>query len=92
MDDYHLDILECIGEGLFGKVFRGRRKFSGQIVALKFVTKCDKSPEDLQSLREKVSLPFKNTLDASHIAAQVLTRCFLCLVHADQHFTTATPL
>ena len=28
-------VLETIGEGSFGKVYRGRRKFSGQFVALK---------------------------------------------------------
>ena len=33
MEHYHL--LERIGEGSFGKVYKGRRKHSGQIVALK---------------------------------------------------------
>ena len=33
MENYHL--LDRIGEGSFGKVFKGRRKHSGQIVALK---------------------------------------------------------
>ena len=37
MENYH--ILHPIGEGSFGKVFSGRRKYSGQIVALKFITK-----------------------------------------------------
>ena len=37
MDNYH--ILHPIGEGAFGKVFNGRRKHSGQIVALKFIAK-----------------------------------------------------
>ena len=37
MDNYH--ILHPIGEGNFGKVFKGRRKQSGQFVALKFITK-----------------------------------------------------
>lgn len=53
MENYH--ILERIGEGSFGKVYRGRRKYTGQIVALKFVTKRGKSAKDLQSLREEVS-------------------------------------
>ena len=30
-------VLEMIGEGSFGKVYKGRRKFTGQIVALKRV-------------------------------------------------------
>lgn len=31
MDQYH--ILEVIGEGSFGRVYKGRRKFSGQVSA-----------------------------------------------------------
>lgn len=52
MDAYH--ILERIGEGSFGKVYRGRRKYSGHIVALKFVTKRGKNAKDLENLREEV--------------------------------------
>jgi len=37
MDNY-LD-LKSIGEGSFGKVFKGRRKQTGQIVAIKFIKK-----------------------------------------------------
>ena len=50
MDDYH--VLDLIGEGAFGKVFKGRRKFSGAIVALKFIHKKGKSENDLKSLRQ----------------------------------------
>jgi fused-like protein len=53
MEDYH--ILERIGEGSFGKVYRGRRKYSGQIVALKFVSKRGKNAKDLHNLREEVT-------------------------------------
>ena len=49
MDNYH--ILHPIGEGAFGKVFKGRRKHSGQIVALKFIAKRGKSDKELVSLR-----------------------------------------
>lgn len=52
LDDYH--ILERIGEGSFGKVYRGRRKFTGYVVALKFVYKRGKSAKDLQGLRQEV--------------------------------------
>ena len=31
--------LQAIGEGSFGKVFRGRRRQTGQLVALKFIKK-----------------------------------------------------
>jgi len=41
MDKYY--ILHQIGEGSFGKVFKGRKKQSGQIVALKFLSKRYKS-------------------------------------------------
>jgi len=37
MDNYH--VLNPIGEGSFGRVFKGRKKQSGQIVALKFISK-----------------------------------------------------
>lgn len=45
MENYH--ILHAIGEGSFGKVFKGRRKNSGQISALKFISKRGKSDKDL---------------------------------------------
>ncbi|KAG6619098.1 ULK/FUSED protein kinase [Phytophthora cinnamomi] len=54
MENYH--ILERIGEGSFGKVYRGRRKYSGQIVALKFVTKQGKSARDLENLRQEINI------------------------------------
>jgi fused-like protein len=31
--------LQAIGEGSFGKVYKGRRKETGQMVALKFIKK-----------------------------------------------------
>jgi len=48
--DYHR--LELIGEGSFGKVYKGRRKYSGQIVAMKFIVKAGKSNRDLSNLRQ----------------------------------------
>jgi fused-like protein len=54
MEHYH--ILERIGEGSFGKVYRGRRKYTGQIVALKFVSKRGKTPKDIHNLRQEVEL------------------------------------
>ena len=45
MNDYH--VLEKIGEGCFGKVYRGRRRYTSQIVALKFITKRKKSKKGI---------------------------------------------
>jgi fused len=46
MENYH--VLEPIGEGSFGKVFKGRRKFTGQTVALKFILKHGKTERDIK--------------------------------------------
>ncbi|XDV20856.1 hypothetical protein PO909_026070 [Leuciscus waleckii] len=54
MDQYH--ILEVIGEGSFGRVFKGRRKFSGQVVALKFIPKVGRSEKDLRSLKREIDI------------------------------------
>ena len=54
MDNYH--VLHPIGEGSFGKVFKGRRKYSGQIVALKFITKRGKTEKDLNNLRQEIDI------------------------------------
>ena len=54
MDAYH--VLERVGEGSFGKVFRGRRRFTGQIVALKFISKSGKSAADLAALRQEIAI------------------------------------
>lgn len=54
MDAYH--VLHPIGEGSFGKVFKGRKKFSGQIVALKFIQKRGKTEKDLANLRQEIEI------------------------------------
>eukprot|EP01052_Picozoa_sp_SAG31_P027491 SAG31_NODE_2578_length_5440_cov_1.848717_5_plen_93_part_00 len=54
MDDYH--VLDLCGEGSFGKVYKGRRKYSGQIVALKFIPKHGKSDKELQKLRQEIRI------------------------------------
>ena len=54
MDAYH--VLERVGEGSFGKVFRGRRRYTGQFVALKFISKAGKSEADLAALRQEVAI------------------------------------
>lgn len=54
MENYQ--VLHLIGEGCFGKVFKGRRKYTGQAVALKFITTRGKSEKDLKNLRQEISI------------------------------------
>jgi serine/threonine protein kinase len=54
MQNYH--VLERIGEGSFGKVYKGRRKYTGQAVALKFISKHGKSEKDLNNLRQEIDI------------------------------------
>ena len=54
MDKYH--VLEFIGEGSFAKVHRGRKKYTGQIVALKFISKVNKSEKELKNLRGEIEI------------------------------------
>lgn len=54
MDNYH--VLHIIGQGCFGTVFKGRRKYTGRIVALKFISKRGKSDKDLQNLRLEIGI------------------------------------
>ncbi|CAM9176832.1 unnamed protein product [Laminaria digitata] len=51
---YH--VLERIGEGSFGKVYKGRRKHTGQTVALKFISKHGKSAKDIRNLRQEIAI------------------------------------
>ncbi|CAD8060806.1 unnamed protein product [Paramecium sonneborni] len=54
MENYH--ILHLIGEGSFGKVYKGRLKKSNQIAALKFISKRGKSEKDLANLRQEIEI------------------------------------
>jgi fused len=51
---YH--VYECVGTGSFGKVYRGRRRFTGQFVALKVIPKSGQSAADLLVLRREVDI------------------------------------
>ena len=54
MERYHL--LHAVGEGSFGRVFKGRRKYCGQIVALKFISKAGRSSAELCALRREMTI------------------------------------
>lgn len=54
MDNYI--ILEHIGEGSFGKVYKARRKYTGFTVAMKFIAKHGKSEKDLKNLRQEIGI------------------------------------
>ncbi|RUS86279.1 hypothetical protein EGW08_005971, partial [Elysia chlorotica] len=54
MENYH--VLEIIGEGSFGKVYKGRKKYTSQIVALKFIPKMGKSEKELKGLRREIDI------------------------------------
>lgn len=54
MDKYK--ILEAIGEGSFGRVFRGKCLITGQIFALKFIPKRNKVERELRSLRRECEI------------------------------------
>nr|XP_043898785.1 serine/threonine-protein kinase 36 isoform X2 [Solea senegalensis] len=54
MDRYH--VLELVGEGSFGRVFKGRRGFGGQVVALKFMPKVGRSEKELRSLKREIEI------------------------------------
>ncbi|CAN6927617.1 hypothetical protein Bca52824_080674 [Brassica carinata] len=51
VEDYHA--IELVGEGSFGRVYKGRRKYTGQTVAMKFIMKQGKSDKDIHSLRQE---------------------------------------
>ncbi len=45
-----------VGEGSFGKVYKGRMKYTGQIVALKFIKKGGKTAEEVKQIREEIDI------------------------------------
>ncbi|KAM9780988.1 serine/threonine-protein kinase 36-like isoform 2-T2 [Syngnathus typhle] len=54
MNSYH--VLELVGEGSFGRVHKGMKKFTGQVVALKFMPKMGRSSKELQSLKKEIEI------------------------------------
>ncbi|KAJ7980526.1 Protein kinase family protein [Quillaja saponaria] len=54
VENYH--VIELAGEGSFGKVYKGRRKYTGQTVAMKFIMKHGKSEKDIHNLRQEIEI------------------------------------
>ncbi|KAF8393518.1 hypothetical protein HHK36_021762 [Tetracentron sinense] len=54
VENYH--VIELVGEGSFGKVYKGRRKYTGQTVAMKFILKHGKSEKDILNLRQEIEI------------------------------------
>lgn len=54
VENYH--VIELVGEGSFGKVYKGRRKYTGQTVAMKFIMKHGKTDKDIQNLRQEIEI------------------------------------
>ncbi|XP_062190328.1 serine/threonine-protein kinase TIO-like [Phragmites australis] len=52
IEDYH--VTELVGEGSFGKVYKGRRKYTRQTVAMKFILKPGKTDKDIHNLRQEI--------------------------------------
>ncbi|KAJ4751848.1 Serine/threonine-protein kinase 36 [Rhynchospora pubera] len=54
IEEYH--VLGLVGEGSFGKVYKGRKKNSFQTVAMKFILKHGKTEKDLHNLRQEIEI------------------------------------
>ncbi|XP_039473982.1 serine/threonine-protein kinase 36-like isoform X4 [Oreochromis aureus] len=54
MNSYH--VLSPVGEGSFGRVYKGRRKGTGMVVALKVMPKLGRSQNDLQMLKKETEI------------------------------------
>nr|CAB3455365.1 unnamed protein product [Digitaria exilis]CAB3459041.1 unnamed protein product [Digitaria exilis] len=52
IEDYH--VIDLVGEGSFGKVYKGRRKYTRQTVAMKFILKHGKTDKDIRNLRQEI--------------------------------------
>uniref|UniRef100_H3D2G6 non-specific serine/threonine protein kinase n=1 Tax=Tetraodon nigroviridis TaxID=99883 RepID=H3D2G6_TETNG len=54
MNTYHF--LELVGEGSYGRVFKGRKMYSGQVVALKLIPKVGRSEKELLNLKREIEI------------------------------------
>ena len=49
-------MLDMIGEGSFGRVYKGRLRFSGHIVAMKFISKSGRGEKEINSLKRELNI------------------------------------
>ncbi|XP_068600429.1 serine/threonine-protein kinase 36 [Brachionichthys hirsutus] len=54
MDSYYVE--RQVGAGCFGRVYKGRKKMTGQVVALKFIPKKGISEKELRSLKKEMEI------------------------------------
>ena len=47
-------IISLIGQGAYGQVYKARKKFTGQFVAIKSIKKKGKSEKDIKAMREEI--------------------------------------
>ena len=60
---YH--VLQQVGAGSFGQVYKGRKKCSKEIVALKFMSKLNRQEHELTNIRREIEV--MHTLDHPNI-------------------------
>ena len=58
---------ELVGEGSFGKVYKARRKFTGRIVAMKFIMKHGKSEKVREAPPRQRAAPIRACMHADHL-------------------------
>eukprot|EP00911_Craspedida_sp_UC1_P002212 UC1_evm4s1688 len=49
-------VLEMIGEGSFGTVYKGRRRYTADIVALKFIARTGRTEKEVKALQREVDI------------------------------------
>ena len=67
MSESQFHTLELIGSGSFGKVYKGRRKGTAEIVALKFIPKRSRTTKELQVLHHLSILQNSWKLDSTAV-------------------------
>jgi serine/threonine protein kinase len=54
LEDYK--ILDLVGEGSFGRVYKARKIFTGQIFAIKFIQKKNRNQREISNLRQEIDI------------------------------------